>query len=85
MIAISLPQVSENLPVSDWEEITDTLAQIVHEFYAAKAPRVRQIGPHVKRSDSGILDSTSRSDEGFLCILRITRAKVLRSSGCGRP
>jgi len=63
MIAISLPQVSENLPIGDWEEIIDTLAQIVHEFYAAKAPRVRQIGPRLERSDAGILDSMSMSDE----------------------
>jgi len=62
MIAISLPEVSENLPVSDREEITDTLAQIVHEFYAAKAPRVRQIGPHLERTDAAILGSMSRRD-----------------------
>jgi hypothetical protein len=62
MIAVSLPQVSENLPVSDWEEIADTLAQIVHEFYAEKAPRVRQIGPQPEKTDAAMLGSLSRRD-----------------------
>ena len=39
------------------------LARIIHGFHVAKAPKVRQIGPRVARSDAGILDSMSRSDE----------------------
>jgi hypothetical protein len=52
MIAISLPQVPEDLPVGNRKETIDSLAQIAHEFYVAKAPRVLQIGPHLERTDA---------------------------------
>ena len=43
--------------------VAHTLAGITHGFYVAKVPRVRQMGQRVERSDAGILDSMSRSDE----------------------
>jgi hypothetical protein len=40
-----------------------TLAQIIHGFYVATAPRVRQLGQRMERSNAGTLDSMSRSEE----------------------
>ena len=43
--------------------VMHALAQIIHGFYVATAPRVCQMGQRVERSNAGTLDSMSRSEE----------------------